>query len=221
MLLPFVTRGQDARSIERPKDVKVIREFIDKHGNTVRELQYKQGRMIISETIFLPKPKIVIRKEEIKDFKPEAVVKDSVLVLIDKSHYTLTVLYNKKPVRIYRAVFGPNPALNKQMQGDRNTPEGWFRITRLNPNSKYNKYMEISYPNDKYRKRFQKLKADGVIPRSANIGGNIGIHGIWKGGDDMIELGVGWTDGCIALRNSDMDDLYKLIGIGTKVFISK
>ncbi|MCB0697519.1 MAG: L,D-transpeptidase, partial [Chitinophagaceae bacterium] len=49
----------------------------------------------------------------------------------------------------------------------------------------------------------------------------VGIHGIWDRGDDMIELGVGWTDGCVALKNADMDELYKIAGMGTRVFIKK
>ena len=47
------------------------------------------------------------------------------------------------------------------------------------------------------------------------------IHGIWKKGDDLIEKRVGWTDGCIALKNKDIDELFLFVGIGTKVFIRK
>ena len=111
--------------------------------------------------------------------------------------------------------------MNKQMEGDRNTPEGWFTITRLNPNSKYNKFMELSYPDREHYENFERLKQKGVIPKTARIGGNVGIHGIWKNGDDMIELGVGWTDGCVAIKNCDMDELYKFAGVGTRVFIKK
>ncbi len=223
LLVATSTYAQDAKHIERPTDVKVVREYQDENGNMVRELQYKQGRMVVSETVFLPKPKrvVVAPPEEVEKIKREKVNKDSLIVLIDKTQYSLTVFYKKKCIKSYRAVFGPNPRMNKRMEGDRNTPEGWFTITRLNPKSRYNKFMEISYPDATHRERFQKLKESGVIPKTARIGGNIGIHGIWEGGDDMIELGVGWTDGCIALRNADMNELYQLIGIGTRVFIKK
>lgn len=210
--------AQDAKPAERPKDVKVVREFEDGKGNIVRELQYKRGSIIITETVIMPKPQKVSSGMAIR---PDTLNRDSLIIFVDKTHYTLMVFYKHKLIRRYRAVFGPNPQLNKQMEGDRNTPEGWFTITRLNPNSKYNKFMELSYPDEKHRENFQRLKERGVIPKNARIGGNVGIHGIWDRGDDMIELGVGWTDGCVALKNADMDELYKIAGMGTRVFIKK
>lgn len=107
------------------------------------------------------------------------------------------------------------------MEGDRNTPEGMFTITNKNPGSKYTKFMGLSYPNDSAYQRFNKLKATGKIPATARIGGDVGIHGIWKGGDDMIEMGVGWTDGCVALKNRDIEELFSLVGVGTKVTIRR
>lgn len=209
---------QDTKPTERPKDVKVIREYEDGKGNIVRELQYKHGSMIVTETVIFPKPQKISVNMPIK---ADTLNKDSLIIYVDKSHYTVMVFYKRRCIRKYRAVFGPNPKLNKQMEGDRNTPEGWFTITRLNPNSKYNKFMELSYPNAEYMEAFNRMKERGVIPKNARIGGNVGIHGIWKNGDNMIELGVGWTDGCVAIRNSDMDELYTLAGKGTRVFIKK
>lgn len=107
------------------------------------------------------------------------------------------------------------------MEGDRCTPEGWFKITNLNPRSQYNKFMLLNYPNDSATNRFNNLKKAGKLPASARIGGAIGIHGIWPGGDNLIELGVGWTDGCVALRNKDVEELYSFVGLGTKVYIKK
>lgn len=219
LLLPFSSiYAQDARHNERPKDVKIVKETEDGKGNIVRKIQYRRRGMLVTETVILPKPKKVHSGMAIN---PDTLNRDSIVLFVDKSHYTLMVFYKRRLIRNYRAVFGPNPTMNKQMEGDRNTPEGWFTITRLNPYSKYNKFMEISYPNDKYKERFKKLKDRGVIPKGARIGGNVGIHGIWKGGDNMIELGVGWTDGCVAIRNKDMDELYQLAGVGTRVFIKK
>ncbi len=65
------------------------------------------------------------------------------------------------------------------------------------------------------------LKEKGLIPAAATIGSDVGIHGIWKGGDDMIEMGVGWTDGCVAIKNKDIEELYTLVGVGTRVLIRK
>jgi murein L,D-transpeptidase YafK len=81
--------------------------------------------------------------------------------------------------------------------------------------------MLLDYPNDTALARFNALKQKGAVPPSARPGGNVGIHGIWQGGDDMIDLGVGWTDGCVALRNKDIEELYKFIGVGTRVLITR
>lgn len=219
MLLPLAgVLAQNAQQTERPKDVKVVREYEDGKGNMVRELQYKHGSMLVTETVIFPKPQKSVLNIAIK---PDTLNKDSLLVYVDKSQYMVMVFYKRRLIRKYRATFGPNPKMNKQMEGDRNTPEGWFTITRLNPSSKYNKFMELSYPDATHIEAFNRLKERGVIPKTARIGGNVGIHGIWKNGDNMIELGVGWTDGCVAIRNSDMDELYKLAGTGTRVFIKK
>jgi murein L,D-transpeptidase YafK len=201
-----------------PKNVKVLEERYDHKGNIVRTIQYSQGLMRVTETIVMAKPVSVGFK---KPINPDTLIKDSVVVFVNKSKYTLQVFYRRQPIRSYRAVFGPRPLQDKLMEGDRCTPEGWFRITSKNPTSKYHKFLQISYPNDSSYARFNKLKAAGVLPSTARIGGSVGIHGIWSGGDNLIELGVGWTDGCVALRNQDVEELYSLVGVGTKVFITK
>jgi murein L,D-transpeptidase YafK len=176
--------------------------------------------MRVTETIIKPRTLPVGGLSTVR-FNPDTLIRDSVLLLIDKTKYLVQVYYRKRMLRAYKATFGPQPQQNKCMEGDRCTPEGWFKITNLNPRSRYNKFMLLSYPNDSTRARFSKLKSQGILPSSARIGGDIGIHGIWPGGDDMIELGVGWTDGCVALKNKDIEDLYSIVGVGTRVYIRK
>jgi murein L,D-transpeptidase YafK len=94
-------------------------------------------------------------------------------------------------------------------------------VLNKHPSGRYNKFIHIDYPNDSARRRFAILKEKGTIPQDAEIGGDVGIHGVWKGGDDMIEMGVGWTDGCIAMKNKDVDELYTLVGTGSRVYIRK
>ncbi len=200
----------------RPRDVKVLEEHEDKNGNLVRTIQYFQGREKITETETI-RADIGLHRP----INPDTLNKDSVVVIVNKSRYNLEVYYKRKKIRSYKAVFGPKPMENKKMAGDRCTPEGWFLIKTKNPNSKYNKFMLLNYPNDSSIAHFNELKANGTVPRSAQIGGDVGIHGIWKGGDDMIEKGVCWTDGCVALKNKDVDELYTFISVGTKVFIRK
>ncbi|MEI8279005.1 MAG: L,D-transpeptidase [Bacteroidota bacterium] len=202
----------------KPHNVRVIKEYKDRKGNTVREVEYSQGNTRMNETIIIPNAfsynlRVPINIDTIK--------KDSIMLVVDKGHYCLQVYYRKRLIRNYKAVFGPKPLENKCLEGDRCTPEGWFTIANINTGSKYNKFLKLNYPNDSSIARFNKLKETGAIPQKAKMGGDVGIHGIWKGGDDMIELGVGWTDGCIALKNKDVDELYSMVVVGTKVYIKK
>ncbi len=221
-LLVFYTGlcfGQDSKTkIEVPRNLKLIKEYSDGKGHIIREVQYDQGNMRVTETIIMSKKLGIGQRVAIL---PDTMNKDSVLVFVDKSEYCVKVYYRRRMVRNYRAVFGPNPKQNKCMEGDRCTPEGWFKITSKNPASKYNKFMLLSYPTDSSRIRFNNMKKSGLIPQDARIGGDIGIHGIWKGGDDMIEMGVGWTDGCVALKNRDVEELFAMVGVGTRVYIKK
>ena len=199
-------------------NVKVLEEYLDGKGNIVRKVQYDQGLMRVTETIIAPKPPKWGNNVAIR---PDTLRPEHLRILVDKSDYLVDVYYRGRPIRRYRAVFGPRPMDNKCMEGDRCTPEGQFTILRKNPASQYNKFMLISYPNDSARVRFARLQADGIIPKTARIGGDIGIHGIWPGGDDLIKMGVGWTDGCVALTNQDVDELFAMTGVGTKVIIQK
>ncbi|RYD53391.1 MAG: hypothetical protein EOP52_04460 [Sphingobacteriales bacterium] len=200
------------------RNFKVLEEFPDGKGNIVRKVQYDEGIMRVRQTIIMPIP---VKMGQLVKVNTDTLKKDKVMLLIDKSDYSVQVYYNKRAIRNYKAVFGPRPQDDKCREGDRCTPEGSFTIQNMNPRSQYNKFMLLSYPTDSSRIRFAKLKSQGLLPASATIGHSIGIHGIWPGGDDMIEMGVGWTDGCIALRNRDVDELYSLVGVGTKVFIRK
>ena len=204
--------------VSKPRDLKILSEHKDKAGNIFRVIRYKQGDMIVTQTVIIPKLGLAgiyvpIRTDTMK--------KDSLYVIVDKKKYCLQVMYRRKLIRSYRAVFGPTPLIDKKCEGDRCTPEGWYKIATKNAASKYNKFMGLNYPNDSAYARFNKLKQIGQLPASANIGGSVGIHGIWPGGDDMIEMGVGWTDGCIALRNKDADDLFALVSVGTRVWVRK
>ena len=210
--------SQEIKNIDIPRNLKVTKEYSDGKGNIIREVQYTQGSMRITETTIVPKS---LRTGYRVAIRPDTINKDSVLVFVDKSRSCVQVFYKKRLVRNYRAVFGPNPKLDKRMEGDRCNPEGWFKITNKNPNSKYTKFMLLSYPTDSTRIKFNRLKDQGLIPKTARIGGDIGIHGIWKGGDDMIEMGVNWTDGCVALKNRDIEELYTFVGVGTRVYIKK
>jgi len=211
--------AQEPNKFNQPRNVRIINEEPDGKGNIVRTIQFEEGYMKVTQQIIMPNKRLVTFNPY--TINPDTLIKDSLLIVVDKQRYNLRLYYRHRLIRSYKAVFGPQPMMNKCMEGDRCTPEGLFTIKNKNPNSRYNKFMLISYPNDSAITRFNALKQKGSIPQSARIGGDIGIHGIWKGGDDMIEMGVGWTDGCVALRNKDIEDLYSMVGVGTKVLIKK
>jgi len=212
-------RRPNYKQLPKPKNLKVISEETDKHGNMVRVIQYDQGMMRVTETIIAPKT-LPIGSTLVK-FSVDTMKKEYVNLIVDKTKRCVMVKYRNRVIRAYKATFGPHPQLDKSMEGDRCTPEGEFRISNINPNSKFNKFMLLNYPNDSTKAKFNRLKSAGLIPASARIGSDIGIHGIWPGGDELIELGVGWTDGCVALKNKDIEELYSIVGVGTKVTIKK
>jgi hypothetical protein len=218
---PQIHREQpyvEPKEIPRPRNVKLLDEHRDNKGDIVRVVQYDQGTMRVTETIIMPDDS---HNNLHAPIRPDTMDKSLVTLQVDKSHYCLQVFYRKRMIRSYKAVFGPHPLEDKVVEGDRCTPEGWFTIKNKNPASHYDKFMLLSYPNDSALARFNRMKAKGILPASARIGGDVGIHGIWPGGDDMIEMGVGWTDGCVALKNKDIEELYSMVGVGTKVFIKK
>lgn len=199
-----------------PTDIRVLKEERNANGETVRTIQYMlNGRRVVESSVLRPVARLNV------PLKADTLDPQHLLVVITKSRYVLDVFYRRAKVRSYKVVFGPRPMENKMMKGDRRTPEGWYRIDNKHISGQYNRFMHIDYPNDSSMIRFELLKRRGTIPPNAEPGGDVGIHGVWKGGDDMIENGVGWTDGCIALKNKDMDELYSLVPIGTRVLIRR
>ncbi len=136
---------------------------------------------------------------------------DRVLVL--KEDHKLVLLNGEKIVRVYTVALGGGGLLPKQQQGDRRTPEGLYEIDRRNRNSSFHLALHISYPNEADRERARRL---GVSP-----GGDIMIHGITNG---LGWLGVrhrfsDWTDGCIAVTDTEIEEIWSLVPDGTPVEI--
>lgn len=136
------------------------------------------------------------------------------VIVVDKVAHILYVYQSGKVIRSYDAEFGPNWMAHKERTGDRATPEGNYHITskKQGGSTTYHKAMLLDYPNSEDRMRFEAKKRKGLISRGAGIGNLIEIHG--NGG-----RGFDWTIGCIGLRDRDIDDLYKLVGSGTRVTI--
>jgi murein L,D-transpeptidase YafK len=131
-------------------------------------------------------------------------------VLVVKSERMLYLKSNGEIFRRYPVALGPVPWGHKQQEGDERTPEGRYVLDYKNQESRFYKSIRVSYPNLRDRLRAEEL---GVSP-----GGNIMIHGQPEGAEDGAQL-FNWTDGCIAVSNEHMDEIWQLVTVGTPIEI--
>jgi murein L,D-transpeptidase YafK len=134
-------------------------------------------------------------------------------VVVYKQERKLLLLSQGKEVRSYKIALGSEAVGPKTRQGDHRTPEGIYVLDARNPNSHFYKAFHISYPNSKDIAAAKKL---GVSP-----GGDIMLHGLgkeyaWVGKAHVLH---DWTDGCVAVTNEEMDEMWKMVQIGTPIEI--
>ena len=136
------------------------------------------------------------------------------LVKVDKSEGRMYLLDNEKVIKEYHVVFGANPKGHKQQEGDEKTPEGRYILDYKKEDSSFYRSMHVSYPNKADVENAEKL---GVSP-----GGFIMVHGQrnWLGWLAPIMQNFNWTNGCIALTNSEMDEFMDLVAVGTPIDIA-
>ncbi len=166
-----------------------------------------------------------------------ALMAGQLRIVIWKSQYTLTLYKGDQPFKTYRAVFGKGfQDGDKRKEGDKRTPEGDFYICTINHSKRFYKFLGLSYPDLKHAsdglqnklitpEQYALIKKaiDGrqQPPWDTRLGGAVGIHG------RMIEgavtgnslASINWTDGCIALGNADIDEIYSVVTFGTPVTI--
>jgi len=134
-------------------------------------------------------------------------------VIVEKSKRTMTLLKQDREVRTYKIALGRDPVGAKVMQGDNRTPEGIYYIDYKVRNSVYHRALHLSYPNPDDMERARAL---GVPP-----GGSIMIHGmkqdhLWMGD---VQYLFNWTNGCIALTNREIEEVWALVSPWTPVEI--
>ena len=144
-----------------------------------------------------------------------------VYIVVDKSDYELSLYDDKGWYATYPVVFGNSSLADKKMEGDKNTPEGTFKIASKRVHDKWHRFMALDYPTKDSWDKFNQRKSKGEIPASAKIGGAIGIHGTWPHEDFQIDLYKNWTLGCVSMKNEDVEDLYKYTPVGTKIIIRR
>jgi murein L,D-transpeptidase YafK len=135
-------------------------------------------------------------------------------IIVDKLNRTLHLYKSGRRVQSWPVELGPEWVGDKQMEGDNATPEGRYRVIRKRGRgeTRYYRALEIDYPNSDDQRAFAIAKREGRVPSNARIGGLIEIHG--EGGK-----GADWTNGCVAMTNETMIELFRQVSVGTPVTI--
>jgi murein L,D-transpeptidase YafK len=163
------------------------------------------GIFLLGVTLFLWYPYLEYDSSPLVDKVDRIVVK--------KDQRILTVYAKGKKLKTYRVVLGRAPIGHKLEKGDRKTPEGIYYVVSKNPNSQFHLSLKISYPN-----KADRLEA---AKHGRHPGDDIMIHGLSKklsfvGGFHRVK---DWTLGCIAVTNSEIEQIYAATPVGTRVEI--
>ncbi|MCX5863668.1 MAG: L,D-transpeptidase [Deltaproteobacteria bacterium] len=149
-------------------------------------------------------------------------------IVIKKAKKKLLLYSEEKLLRTYPVKLGFNPVGEKVRQGDKCTPEGSYYICMKNPRSKYYLSLGLSYPSIQDAERgleqkliskndhdriVERISKKAIPPWDTPLGGEIFIHG---GGEKW-----DWTYGCVMLHNKDIEELFKVVALGTQVVIQQ
>jgi hypothetical protein len=140
---------------------------------------------------------------------PINVVADRLVV--EKAARRLSLVSRGDVVKVYRVSLGPNPIGKKEREGDGRTPEGLYHIDLRKDRTCCFRSLEISYPNSEDRRRAAAARV--------NPGGLIMVHGLgrgcgWLGKFHRLH---DWTDGCVAVTNQEMAELWRAVPVGTPI----
>jgi murein L,D-transpeptidase YafK len=155
---------------------------------------------------------------------------------IDKTARVLVVRDGDTVKKTFQVALGRGGRGTKQYFGDNKTPVGTYRIVGVNPSTRFDTFLRLSYPNlkDAYyglqaarisRGDFERIlgavRRNQVPPQNTPLGGSIGIHGLGEETPEKIQIHdhLDWTEGCIALRNADLHELRAFVDVGTRVVI--
>ena len=144
---------------------------------------------------------------------PAAAMPKADEIVVLKSERQLQLKRDGEVYKTYRVALGIKPIGHKQEQGDTRTPEGEYVIDARKPDSRFHRALHISYPNETDR---ESARSRGVQP-----GGSIMIHGLPP---ERAKLGKDhylwdWTNGCIAVSNPEMDEIWAAVDVGTPITI--
>jgi hypothetical protein len=155
-------------------------------------------------------------------------------LLVDTRELTLTVMDGDRPqLTLHDLAIGRYGSSRDKRRGDNTTPLGRFRITHIERDAHFHRFIGLDYPGVEHAERGYLA---GVIgrderrailaahrrgtppPQNTALGGHIGIHGLGKGDPQLHEL-MNWTKGCVALSNEQVDTLVSWVRVGMMVEI--
>ena len=147
-------------------------------------------------------------------------------VIVMKSRRQLLLLSGRRILKRYKVALSYNPIGDKEREGDGKVPEGEFFVCEKHPSRNFHLFIGISYPSIEDAERglkqglINRRQYDAIVkairnkkcpPWNTPLGGEIGLHGGGTHSD--------WTIGCIALENSDIEELYVVLRNGDPVLI--
>jgi len=150
---------------------------------------------------------------EIGNLRPEPEPQQADKVVVVKALRELRLLADGEVFRTYQVSLGREPRGDKLREGDGRTPEGRYRLDYKNQNSAFHRSIRVSYPNTQ---DWREARAMGVHP-----GSDIMIHGLKP---EFASVGRGhlredWTEGCIAVTNREIEEIWSLVPVGTPIEI--
>jgi len=155
-------------------------------------------------------------------------------VVIDKGIHCLFLYKDGKLIKSYAVSLGIDSVSPKRCRGDKSTPEGCYYVTHKKSESRFYKFLGLSYPNNvdawlglrtrrvssrEYRSIASAISAGGSPPACTSLGSGIGIHGGGVYHNNGKYMMRDWTEGCIAVDNQAMDVIYSFCDVGDMVII--
>jgi murein L,D-transpeptidase YafK len=181
--------------------------------------KYQRKFHPLINTESFPKKQELNRNKSLSGILGENILKEKISILIEKSEYRLTMFYNLKPIKSYPMVLGGSPTGRKLHEGDQKTPEGIFRIRGFYDHPSWSKFLWLDYPTSQSWEEHYQAKRSGKLNWALPIGGEVGIHGVPTGQDNLIDRRTNWTWGCISLKNADVIEISNFVKVGTPVEI--
>jgi len=161
---------------------------------------------------------------------------DEISLLLSRSTHTLYVKKGTFILKSYKVALGSGGRAGKLREGDGRTPMGKYKIMQVRDSGRFHLFMQLNYPSiqdakqayinklitrNEYRTVLDAHIFGQLPPQNLPLGGAIGIHGIGLENQEKLKIhqNIDWTEGCIALRNAEVEELSQYVSIGTEIHI--